>query len=167
MHSFSHIVAEKRARDRSVIAPDFGLAEAKEGIIISTSSNSQHSFVIELEHRRRSGRGVREWFFITGHTGVRKGKSQNEDIGEHGQIMLLADHPLIRSEKYLDSEKNSGMATMNTTFNLHLTEKQRSDRDEVNLPYFDAQREQGIGEGGRILYDMGIEDDFDDEEDEI
>ena len=34
------------------------------------------------------------------------------------------------------------------------------------LPYFDAQSEEG-GVGGRILYDMGAEDDFDDEEDEI
>lgn len=40
------------------------------------------------------------------------------------------------------------------------------------LPYFDAQRGDGEGRdggggGGRILYDMGVEDDFDDEEDEI
>ena len=36
------------------------------------------------------------------------------------------------------------------------------------LPYFDAQKGgDGPGEGGRILYDMGSEDDFDEEEDEI
>lgn len=35
------------------------------------------------------------------------------------------------------------------------------------LPYFDAQTEIGGGEGGRILYEMGREDDFDEEEDEI
>jgi len=35
------------------------------------------------------------------------------------------------------------------------------------LPYFDAQKGEGAGEGGRILYDMGSEDDFDEEEDEI
>jgi len=35
----------------------------------------------------------------------------------------------------------------------------------VVLPYFDAQK--GGGEGGRILYDMGEEDDFDEDEDEI
>ena len=34
------------------------------------------------------------------------------------------------------------------------------------LPYLDAQKGEG-GEGGRILYDMGAEDDFDEEEDEI
>ena len=168
MHSFSYVVAEKRARDRSVVAPDFGLAEASEGIIISTSGNSQRSFVVEMEHRRRSGRGVREWFFVARHSWDKMWKSQNESMGEHGQIMLLADHPLMRPEEGIDVEKDSGMKMMmDTTFNLHLTAKQRSERDEVNLPYFDAQNLQGIGEGGRILYDMGIEDDFDDEEDEI
>ena len=52
-----------------------------------------------------------------------------------------------------------------TTFELGLTKKQREDREGVVLPYFDAQK--GDGEGGRILYDMGEEDDFDEEEDEI
>lgn len=169
MHSFSHVVAERKARDRSVIAPEFGLAEAKEGVIISTSSNSQRSFVVEMEHRRRSGRGVREWFFVAARLRdkIRKSQSQGEDMGQRGQIMLLSDHPLMRPEKYMDAENEGGVMTMDTTFNLQLTDRQRSDRNEVNLPYFDAQKEQGIGEGGRILYDMGIEDDFDDEEDEI
>ena len=58
------------------------------------------------------------------------------------------------------------------TFELGLTERQRQEREGVVLPYYDAQKaaEQGIdgpGEGGRILYDMGVEDDFDEEEDEI
>ena len=51
------------------------------------------------------------------------------------------------------------------TFDLNLTERQRQEREGVVLPYMDAQK--GGGEGGRILYDMGVEDDFDDEEDEI
>ncbi len=54
---------------------------------------------------------------------------------------------------------------METTFSLGLTEKQRKDRDGIVLPYFDAQTEIGAGEGGRILYELGREDDFDDEED--
>lgn len=58
---------------------------------------------------------------------------------------------------------------MESTFSLGLTEKQRRDREGVVLPYFDAQKGEGPGEGGRILYEMGDEDreDFDDEEDEI
>lgn len=166
--SFSHIMAEKRARDRSVMAPEFGLAEASEGIIISTSNNCQSKFVIEMEYRRRSGRGIREWFLVSSRSRDDKnGTAQEKDMSEYGQITLLASHPLMRPEKGHDERKDGGMETLDTTFNLQLTDKQRSDRDEVNLPYFDAQREEGIGEGGRILYEMGVEDDFDDEEDEI
>jgi elongator complex protein 5 len=54
-----------------------------------------------------------------------------------------------------------------STFSLTLTERQRMEREGVVLPYFDAQMAGTTGEGGRILYDMGIEDDFDDEEDDI
>lgn len=54
-----------------------------------------------------------------------------------------------------------------STFSMGLTEKQRRDREGIVLPYFDAQEDVGGGEGGRILYEMGREDDFDDEEDEI
>lgn len=54
-----------------------------------------------------------------------------------------------------------------STFSLGLTEKQRRDREGIMLPYFDAQTDIGAGEGGRILYEMGREDDFDEEEDEI
>ena len=52
---------------------------------------------------------------------------------------------------------------MGATFELGLSAKQRRDREGVVLPYCDAQQR----EGGRILYEMGVEDDFDDEEDEV
>jgi elongator complex protein 5 len=58
------------------------------------------------------------------------------------------------------------MDTEDSTFALGLTAKQRADREGVVLPYVDAQKGHG-GEGGRIFYDMGPEDDFDEEEDEI
>lgn len=88
--------------------------------------------------------------------------------------MLLDDHPLYRrSLGLLDDRAREGSAEDQfgaTTFDLRLTRKQRDDRAGVVLPYFDAQREEsggGGGGGGRILYDMGVEDDFDEEEDEI
>lgn len=87
---------------------------------------------------------------------------------------MLDEHPLyaapvISQPVSADGEDPEDMAT---TFNLGLTEKQKRDRENVVLPYFDAQNDgggSGAGEGGRILYDMGDEDreDFDDEEDEI
>ncbi len=65
-------------------------------------------------------------------------------------------------------KEDGGGSGMETTFSLALSQKQRQDREGVVLPYFDAQRwEGGVGEGGRILYQMGAEDDFDDEDDEI
>ena len=167
MHSFYHVVTEKRARDRSIMAPEFGLAEMSEGIITSMSNNSQSEFVIEMEHRRRSGRGVREWFFFTSRSRDKMGNPQSQRAGGRGEFMLLKDHPLMYAGRHHKEEEDDSVEAMNTTFNLQLTDKQRSDRAEVNLPYFDAQRDEGIGEGGRILYEMGIEDDFDEEEDEI
>ena len=149
------------------MAPEFGLAEALEGIVTSTSNNNQSRFVIEMEHRRRSGRSVREWFFLTTRPRDMMGNSWSESQGNHGQVSLLIAHPLMRPDNDHEERNSNGMETMDTTFNLQLTDRQRSDRDEVNLPYFDAQRKEGIGEGGRILYEMGVEDDFDDEEDEI
>ena len=87
------------------------------------------------------------------------------------EFILLSDHPLfsqpiIPSEllQYEETEKDP-----ETTFNLGLTDKQKRAREGIVLPYFDAQVEGGIGQGGRILYEMGAEDreDFDDEEDEV
>lgn len=88
-------------------------------------------------------------------------------------ITVMADHPLFAAARDpREAEKNgddsgSDDASPTSTFNLGLTDKQRRDREGIVLPYFDAQTDIGAGEGGRILYDMGREDDFDDEEDEI
>lgn len=85
-----------------------------------------------------------------------------------GSISLLSDHPLFRSpEADGQGAEEDDIELMDATFSLGLTDKQRKDREGVVLPYFDAQTDVGSGEGGRILYDMGREDDFDEEEDEI
>ena len=83
------------------------------------------------------------------------------------KAILLDDHPLFSKPKVEvegDPAKEAG------TFSLSLTEQQRRDREGVVLPYFDAQKGGGEpGEGGRILYQMGVEDagDWDSEEDEL
>ncbi|QSS63227.1 killer toxin sensitivity protein (Iki1), partial [Histoplasma capsulatum] len=72
VHSMSHILAEKAARHRSLMAPVFGLAEEADGVIIgrriehgkSTDDDDLNGVVIEMEHRRKSGRGVVEWYFL-------------------------------------------------------------------------------------------------------
>lgn len=117
--------------------------------------------VLELEHRRKSGRGVLEWYFLP------NGPKASPNAGPQAfreVVTLLDDHPLFRKAKEYDDpdQELSGM-----TFELGLTDRQRQEREGVVLPYFDAQKTGGVGEGGRILYDMGVEDDFDEEEDEI
>lgn len=115
--------------------------------------------MVEMEHRRKSGRGVSEWMFLPAPAAASAKKET--------KIMLLDDHPLYARGREGVAAAGGGEAGAGSTFDLGLTEKQRRDREGVVLPYFDAQMGEGPGEGGRILYDMGVEDDFDEEEDEI
>ncbi|OMP83845.1 Elongator complex protein 5 [Diplodia seriata] len=168
-HALPHVLAAKRAQDRSVAAPRFGLGEEVEGVVMRFKHVNcrvpalGRGVVVEMEYRRKSGRGVREWYFVpTTAEGGEAGTTTRE------KAILLEDHPLYgRAQTAAGSQAEEG-DEMDTTFNLGLTERQRRDREGVVLPYFDAQRDDGgPGEGGRILYDMGVEDDFDEEEDEI
>lgn len=137
-------------------------------------ANGREGVVVEMEHRRRSGRGVGEWYFLP----IMPSSSSDKQIplssatlrgGSKEVVMLLEDHPKYRrtveSGARVDGEGDGDT----TTFELRLTERQKKDREGVVLPYFDAQKSgsgEG-GEGGRILYDLGSEDDFDEDEDEI
>lgn len=155
----------RRALNRSLPEPEWGLDEGREGVLIGIRIDEHEStangVVVEMEMRRRSGRAVAEQFILM----VRAPGSP----ARPGSISLLVDHPLFAAP--VDAEDlgvdGTGEAEMDTTFNLGLTEKQRKDREGIVLPYFDAQTDIGAGEGGRILYDLGREDDFDEEEDEI
>ncbi|KKK21591.1 hypothetical protein P175DRAFT_0534562 [Aspergillus ochraceoroseus IBT 24754] len=163
LHSFSHILAQKAARDRSLVAPVFGLEEEQDGILLGrldkpAGKESGEGVVLEMEHRRKSGRGVLEWYILP--PASRYPSTQVKEI-----VTLLDDHPLYRPAE--ESDAGAGDEEPESTFELRLTERQRREREGVVLPYFDAQHGDGPGEGGRILYDMGEEDDFDEEEDEI
>lgn len=152
----------KRAQNRSLPEPEFGLGEGREGVLIGLRKDNASGIVVEMEMRRRSGRSVCERF-------VYVPSLQGTATPAPGSISLLSDHPLFASPgdaegKLTESEE---IELMDATFSLGLTEKQRRDREGVVLPYFDAQTDVGSGEGGRILYELGREDDFDDEEDEI
>lgn len=162
LHSTSHVLAQRYARDRSLAEPVFGLAEDNEGAIAGLGRNDTRGVVLEMEHRRKSGRGVREWFFLPNPSAT----STNGAVPskKEAAVVLLEDSPLFR--RVLQDGGGEGDGAMDVTFELGLTEKQRRDREGIVLPYFDAQKGEG-GEGGRILYDMGEEDDFDEEEDEI
>ncbi|CAG8974835.1 hypothetical protein HYALB_00000450 [Hymenoscyphus albidus] len=171
LSALPQILAQKRARDKSLQAPTFGLSSLPEGALISLTKNSQTSgaengIVIHAELRRRSGRGIVEDFVL-----IPSYSSTKSSVPE---VILLDEHPLYLTPTFSQPASGEGEdpEDMATTFNLCLTEKQKRDRENVVLPYFDAQKDgggSGAGEGGRILYDMGDEDreDFDDEEDEI
>lgn len=160
VHSLSQVLAWKRAADRSLPEPVFGLAEETEGIMVGLGANDPQGVVLEMEHRRKSGRGVEEWFFLP--ASLRQGPAP---YPSKEKVLLLEDHPLYRPQ-VAEAAPIRKIGDEDSTFSLGLTEKQRRDRENVVLPYFDAQKEGGGG-GGRILYDMGVEDDFDEEEDEI
>lgn len=145
--------------------------------------------LVDMELRRRSGRAVVERFVVVWGSAA-QGAEQPQKQQKKQQLMpwkagavpcsditVMADHPLFAGPPDPGAASRGGMVDVGgdddadampaTTFSLGLTEKQRRDREGIVLPYFDAQTDIGAGEGGRILYEMGREDDFDDEEDEI
>ncbi|EJT74030.1 hypothetical protein GGTG_07879 [Gaeumannomyces tritici R3-111a-1] len=162
--SLHHAAAARRALDRSEPEPEFGLREGREGVLVglrddiaAAAAADRDAVVLEMEVRRRSGRAVSERFVLAPAAPATT-----------SGLVLLSDHPLFAAPVADEAAHGAaGEAEAETTFNLGLTEKQRRDREGIVLPYFDAQTDIGGGEGGRILYEMGREDDFDDEEDEI
>jgi elongator complex protein 5 len=125
--------------------------------------------VVRMELRRKSGRGIVEHFVLSPPKPDINNNTSSPKLPPIEEFILLDDHPLYASTPSGIGSEGGGEDEMESTFSLGLTEKQKRDREGVVLPYFDAQNESGVGEGGRILYEMGVEDreDFDDEEDEI
>ncbi|KAG6038358.1 hypothetical protein E4U41_004272 [Claviceps citrina] len=165
LSSLSQEMDRRRARNRAVQEPEWGLKEGREGVMMGLAGRSDgpdsRGVVIDMELRRKSGRTIMEKFILlsgraTASPAPRPGM---------GKLMLLTDHPVFRAAEADDTGEPEGEPE--STFSLGLTDKQRKDREGIVLPYFDAQTDIGAGEGGRILYEMGREDDFDDEEDEI
>jgi elongator complex protein 5 len=154
------------------VEPRFGLGALPEGALVSLSNSKggmdgeKGAVVIKAELRRRSGRSIIDSFVLL--PPLLSPPTKNPEP----EIILLDEHPLYLTPEVLVQGPSQDGEEVETTFNLGLTEKQKRDREGVVLPYFDAQKDggaQGAGDGGRILYDMGVEDreDFDDEEDEI
>ncbi|CAH0058919.1 unnamed protein product [Clonostachys solani] len=159
LSSLQQEIERQKARNRSLVEPEWGLKEDREGVLVGLTElgkeADRHGVVIDMDLRRRSGRTVSEKFILVpAPSGAGPGK-----------VFLLTDHTMFKAPE--DSQGGDGEDEPESTFNLGLTEKQRKDREGIVLPYFDAQTDIGAGEGGRILYEMGREDDFDDEEDEI
>ncbi|GAB1197409.1 hypothetical protein APSETT444_006702 [Aspergillus pseudonomiae] len=155
--------AAYQATSTKTPSPLFGLEEEQDGVLLGRldkpiGKDSAEGIVLEMEHRRKSGRGVLEWYILP--PASRYSPQQLKEV-----VTLLDDHPLYRPPE--EPVAGADEEEPESTFELRLTDRQRREREGVVLPYFDAQQGDGPGEGGRILYDMGEEDDFDEEEDEI
>jgi elongator complex protein 5 len=167
--SFSHVLAARAAAQRSLAEPQQGLRAGAVGVVQRRAATAARGVVVEAEFRRKSGRDESEVFFLRapreGDYGAPvKGAAFGPLRAEF--VVLLAQVDEFRGDVG-GAGVGDGGADVESTFNLGLTEKQKVAREGVVLPYFDAQKGEGAGEGGRILYDMGEEDDFDEEEDEI
>ncbi|PHH61726.1 hypothetical protein CDD81_8018 [Ophiocordyceps australis] len=150
--SLEQEIARQAARNRALQEPEWGLGEGREGVLIGLRTTQERALVVRMELRRRSGRSVPGDFILAPGTN-----------SAPGAVSLLTDHAAFTAPE----DENPQGEEPESTFNLGLTEKQRKDREGIVLPYFDAQTDIGAGQGGRILYDMGREDDFDEDEDEI
>jgi elongator complex protein 5 len=182
-----HAIERQRALNRSLREPEFGLDEGKGGVLVgfglrngrvataaavaTAGEATAQGTILEMEIRRRSGRAVAETFILIPAAEATKSQQAAHLTKANGMtsiLYLLSDHPVFLDPSEVPLiQEGGGDQEPQSTFNLGLTEKQRRDREGIVLPYFDAQSDIGAGEGGRILYEMGREDDFDDEEDEI
>jgi elongator complex protein 5 len=166
--SFTHVLATKAAKERSLAEPTHGLLQGAEGIVQCLDANNHRGIVFEAEFRRKSGRPESETYFLR----TARPTDYNMPIAglaygtlKQEFVTLLDLVPSYASQEVIGLV-NAAANEIESTFSLGLTDKQKQAREGVVLPYFDAQKGDG-GEGGRILYDMGVEDDFDEEEDEI
>lgn len=97
-------------------------------------------FKVHLVHRRRSGRAIHAWYTVNSKT--------------HEIIYNPTAGPESEQE---DEAMLKGL----TTFNLSKTEKQKQDKEKVELPYLQAQE---LGSGGAIIYEFEKDDDYDEED---
>nr|OQO30315.1 hypothetical protein B0A51_02403 [Rachicladosporium sp. CCFEE 5018] len=156
--SLFQTLEELEAQAYSRAKPAFGLDEGIEGVLQSLGSDKTEGMVVEMEHKRKSGNVVSEVYVFP-----------RRSTNDQGRIITLSEYLELHHTSFASPAPGSAAAEggdLGSTMHLGLTEQQRRDREGVVLPHFDAQKVEG-GQGGKILYDMGAEDDFDEEEDEI
>lgn len=108
-HALHHVLSRKAARERSQVPPDFGLAEGLEGVVQGLGANGPEGCVVEMEHRRKSGRGVREWYFLPSVSASSKagaGAGGRYEVGGRKRevVILLEDHAAYRGPEEKEGE---------------------------------------------------------------
>lgn len=107
---------------------------------------NREKFIIDLVHSRKSGRAIEASYVVDVN------KSEIEYV--------------VKSASYQQQEEdNEKLLAGLTSFNLSMTEKQKQDKENVELPYFQAQQmDQGGTQGGAIIYHFEKDDDYDEED---
>ncbi|RLV96230.1 Elongator complex protein 5 [Spathaspora sp. JA1] len=98
-------------------------------------------FKLELTNRRKSGRSLIYRFII--------------DVTIH-------DYQLVKQQE-TEVEDESLLKDL-TTFNLTTSDKQKLAREQVELPFMEAQESLGSSSGGAIVYEFEKDDDYDEED---
>jgi elongator complex protein 5 len=108
-----------------------------------TLGMNSEQFKVELVHSRRSGRAIVASYLL------------NVKTHEINYIV----------KSTATQEEDESLLTDLTSFNLSMTEKQRRDKENVELPYLQAQEVgQGGAQGGAIIYHFEKDDDYDEED---
>lgn len=99
-------------------------------------------FTVNVTHRRKSGRAITAKFAV--------------DTKSHSYEYLA---------KQVQENDDEKLLANLTTFNLTTTEKQKLEREKVDLPFLHAQEVgDGGAQGGAIVYHFEKEDDYDEED---
>lgn len=143
--SLLHVEAQADAQERARPDPvKFDLKQS--GILIPLGSNSKKSH-IKYSVRRKSGRSVVSYFTF--------------DCISKQIKPWTAPKPSVLPWG-IPSDPNQ-QTLPESTFNLNITDQQRSRRTQVDLPYLRVQQGQNVV----FEYELEEEDDFDPEEDEL
>ncbi|OWB80209.1 hypothetical protein B5S32_g4468 [[Candida] boidinii] len=108
-------------------------------------------FEIELNYRRKSGRSLVYHYIMDCENDKIEIKINNNNNGEN--------------DNYGDGGDNDNDSLLKnlTTFNLTTTSRQKLAKDQVELPYLQAQQSMG-SIAGAIVYEFEKDDDYDEED---
>jgi elongator complex protein 5 len=149
VRSTTHVQLEREAAQRartSIIDLDM---EGKDIFLPKVGCQDTQVF-LQVEHRRRSGRGVHERCVLDTATST-----------------ILAESDVPALQQTITSAKEEAKDSLETDipFKLSLSEKEKQDREEVMLPHFNMQDlPASEKQHGHIYYEPDSGDDFDAED---
>lgn len=109
---------------------------------VGVRATQQPTFYIDLTYRRKSGRSLEYKFLINSTT-------------HQYEVVTITNNA--------DTQDDESLLKDLTTFNLGTTQKQREQRDKVDLPFLEAQKSMG-SVGSSIVYEFEKDDDYDEED---